>query len=265
MQGDIALSMGLVLAANARLRGLSTPSWPDGSIYLFCNKVDFIGAATKGLFRSKILQSFPDPNAWLNHIQQSGQGVKLRLLQRGDPNISDRNSVGLAGGGPVVLIETHDSKRGAWRSHWQVTKQSAQDRRIWSVTYQESPAPPTPEEVYSSAEIRGELRSALTDAIGFSSAHNMGFDDYLLKGSETLNSARPLENFYHADVVPSGLVDLDNQQILGCCSAAWVFGGMGSWNDVWFEGPDQSDYERVSDRLFNAIMKGVMAATNSSL
>ena len=37
------------------------------------------------------------------------------------------------------------------------------------------------------------------------------------------------------------------------CEAAWVFGGMGSWNDLGFQGEDQQTYERLSHRLFQLV------------
>ncbi len=46
---------------------------------------------------------------------------------------------------------------------------------------------------------------------------------------------------------------------------AWVFGGMGSWNDLWFEGEAQGEYDRVSDRLFQTVNEAIRAAANTSL
>lgn len=237
MQGEIVQSMGLVLAINARRRGYRVPSWPDASIYCFCNRIEFMGRAP--LVESDRQLSFPDPNAWLDHIQRGAGGAKLRVFTRGQPGISDRNSVGLAGGGPVVLVETQGSNRGAWWSAWSVTRQTGSDRRIWSVTYREAEPPTTPDSNSSSAQARTEFEGALADAIQFATSHNMGFDRLLTKARERLKSPQPLENFHASDVVPDGLMDLENSQLLASCSAAWVFGGMGSWNDVWFEGNDQ--------------------------
>jgi hypothetical protein len=52
--------------------------------------------------------------------------------------------------------------------------------------------------------------------------------------------------------------------LLEACQTAWVFGGMGSWNDLWFEGEDQGIYERVSERLFEAVNAGIEQAATSS-
>lgn len=265
MQGTIAQSMGLVLAANAARRGISVPSWPNASVFAFCSKVEFIGTEKRGVFRQRRAQFFPDPAAWLEKIRQDTEGARLRVLSRGDPNISDRNSVGFVGGGPIVLVETLGSQHTVWWSDWKVMNQSAPDNRIWSVVYRQAPPPPPPpEQEHSTADMREELAGALADASQFSAEQNMGFDESFQRASATLNSSRPLENFFYADIVPGELIDLENQQLLASCAAAWVFGGMGSWNDALFKGEDQRKYEQVSDRLFNAVMTGVAVATNSS-
>ncbi|GAB3914442.1 hypothetical protein GCM10011575_44990 [Microlunatus endophyticus] len=48
-------------------------------------------------------------------------------------------------------------------------------------------------------------------------------------------------------------------------SRAWVFGGMGSWNDLGFpdEGVEQ-DYEQLSSTLFAAVLTAITTATNSA-
>jgi hypothetical protein len=43
-----------------------------------------------------------------------------------------------------------------------------------------------------------------------------------------------------------------------------VFGGMGSWNDMGFEGSDQREYDRVSELLFTALNETIQTAANAS-
>ena len=74
----------------------------------------------------------------------------------------------------------------------------------------------------------------------------------------------PLRDHYHGDLVQADLLSLGDLQLFCCAAKAWVFGGMGSWNDVWFGGSDQEDYRELSDRLFSAIVDGLLFATNAS-
>jgi hypothetical protein len=45
---------------------------------------------------------------------------------------------------------------------------------------------------------------------------------------------------------------------------AWVFGGMGSWNDQGFDGDDDRIYRELSDHLYDLLNQGICAAANSS-
>jgi len=62
VQGGIAQSIGLVLAANARRRGLPTVAWPNGSIYQFCKAVRFTGRTSTGPGQ------IDDPDQWLDSL-----------------------------------------------------------------------------------------------------------------------------------------------------------------------------------------------------
>ncbi len=48
--------------------------------------------------------------------------------------------------------------------------------------------------------------------------------------------------------------------------AAFVFGGMGSWNDTGFADREmQARYERVTRQLYIAVMDGLVTAVNASV
>lgn len=53
-------------------------------------------------------------------------------------------------------------------------------------------------------------------------------------------------------------------QLAACALAADVFGGMGSWNDMAFSGPEESEYRALSERLFLAVHAGLRASLNSA-
>jgi hypothetical protein len=52
--------------------------------------------------------------------------------------------------------------------------------------------------------------------------------------------------------------------LLDACQSAWVFGGMGSWNDMAFQGEVQVEYVRMSERLFLTLNEAIQAAANTS-
>jgi hypothetical protein len=53
--------------------------------------------------------------------------------------------------------------------------------------------------------------------------------------------------------------------MLKAAMSAWVFGGMGSWNDMGFPGETQKEYEQVSDKLFDLLNESMEAAATSSM
>ncbi|MFC7378092.1 hypothetical protein [Brevundimonas sp. GCM10030266] len=252
MQGHIAQSIGLTLAANARHQGLAAARWPDASVFLFCKHVRFVRRGTT---------AYADPEQWL---ASTGSGAVLRVASRNNSGLGDRESVGFAGGGPLLIVPT--GTQSAWWSDWQVGDSNAEDRRIWTVTYHETAPPPAPRQPPATAhDGKARLVRALDKAIAFASAQQMGFDDYLAKSTRLLDAPEPLADFYHPDIIPEGLMDLEHAQLFGCAAASWVFGGMGSWNDVWFQGDVRAEYDRVSDQLFSSIIDALVTATNSTL
>lgn len=83
-------------------------------------------------------------------------------------------------------------------------------------------------------------------------------------GLAQLNSECPGKDLYHTDLAPNGVLPIDAVQLLGAVQAAWVFGGMGSWNDVGFEGDDQILYEHLSENLFLSLNEAIVAAANAN-
>lgn len=49
-------------------------------------------------------------------------------------------------------------------------------------------------------------------------------------------------------------------QLLYAASIAWVFGGMGSWNDT---GVNSEEYNNVSNELYNTINLSIVAVANN--
>ncbi|MBD2801615.1 hypothetical protein ID854_14460 [Xenorhabdus sp. M] len=54
-------------------------------------------------------------------------------------------------------------------------------------------------------------------------------------------------------------------QLFNCCRSAWVFGGMGSWNDIYFSDKDiNQEYHSLSDKLFELIHIALLVVSNPS-
>jgi len=47
---------------------------------------------------------------------------------------------------------------------------------------------------------------------------------------------------------------------------AWVFGGVGSWNDVYYQDPEAAaEYAAVSRNLYGAVLLALVASVNSEI
>lgn len=152
-----------------------------------------------------------------------------------------------------------------WTPRWVARHRGHPENRIWSVTYvgqqldaplvQENPGP---------GHATAELRKALHYAREFAArTSHGGWGDLFDEAACTLEQEAP-EIPYHPDLIPSTLDAPVARRLLAAASKAWVFGGMGSWNDAYFEAPDQQrEYESVTSRLYAAVLGAVAAATNS--
>ncbi len=153
-----------------------------------------------------------------------------------------------------------------WVARWEVWNPNAPDRRIWRVTYgrvaEEATTNVNPDDLQS-ATIR--LTQALREIHSFSTKkHCGGFTRCFADALDTLDSGGKNLHGYHQDLAPAGYLSDHARAVLDACQTAWVFGGMGSWNDMSFDGEDQTEYRRVSEQLFQALNQAISDAANQS-
>jgi hypothetical protein len=173
----------------------------------------------------------------------------------------------VGGGGRWLLAVTADKGKNLWEASWEVGNRKAPDKRIWRVRY----GLVAEQAEFSMPKIRTvdavcvQLQEALADIVAFADEHRIeGFGASFRKAIGCFSGDAPSAEVRHKDLVPDGLLDLPAQRILAACQAAWVFGGMGSWNDMGFDGAEQTRYENVSNRLFALLNEGICASANSS-
>ena len=71
---------------------------------------------------------------------------------------------------------------------------------------------------------------------------------------------------YHRDLFPDHCYSEASRRFASMAQAAWVFGGMGSWNDLGFSEPEiHSEFEQISRDLFAAVMLACVASANADL
>ncbi len=270
MNGPIAQAVALVCHGNAALRGAPVPRFfPDNSTCQFCDRVEFVelGGSTPGEAGERVVATTPDE--WFERLKDGGV-VALRLghgSSGGDPPLCDRLTAGFVGGGGQWSIAgVAGRRRSIWAARWDVWNQKAPQRRIWRVTYGcvGEVAGGAPARAPALGRFATRLGRVLGEIAPFARRHDCrafaGCFEAALRTLET--GAGP--SVYHRDLAPRGDLPPEAERLLAVCQQAWVFGGMGSWNDLGFEGPEQAVYERLSEALYRAVNAAIVAAANAS-
>lgn len=270
MNGPIAQIVALTCYGNALLGGQRIePFFPGNSTCTFCDRVSFIVLEKSFLGKAKEKEVAKTPDEWFNFLKSQGaRGIRLSRTPANDPNISDRMSAGFVGGGGTWNMEVLLPKKRSeyWVARWDVWNQKAPENRIWRVTYgRVSSGATADQEPRPLADIATRMTKSLRDIHAFSQKHQCGgFTKCFSDALDTIESKGKNLHGYHRVLAPDGLLSEEAMAILHASQSAWVFGGMGSWNDMGFDGDDQKEYERVSEGLFQTVNEVIAAAANST-
>lgn len=201
---------------------------------------------------------------WLEHLATSGTR-RLTFVDAGasPSGLPEPVAAAFAGGGRWALASDGPSPR-LWRSHWSVQDRSRSDGRIWAVELTGAPQP-RPVPVHGDwATARDSLRQALDAIRGFADTTGLGFwAAWFAEAIELLDAPDPVVP-YNPDLAPAAL-GIESRRLLAAAVKAWVFGGMGSWNDVVpADAGLQDEYDRRTAELYAAVMGAVAAVTNDA-
>ena len=272
MQGTIAQIISLTTHGSVFLTGRPTDGfYPNNSTFKFCEYVRFVDLKKNGAQWDELPYA-EDPPSWFERLKNEG-ATAVRMIyastggqQVGDRKISDRMLVGFVGGGGRWILEVVKS-RGSdfWEVGWKVGDKDRKDQRIWRVTYgriaaNQAPAGNPPNDL---AGLKARLGEILRAIGAFARNHKLdGFAQAFERGLAQLDAADPAGP-YHVDLAPASALPLPAAQLLAAAQSAWVFGGMGSWNDMGFEGEDQETYERLSEELYKLLNATLVVAANA--
>ncbi len=177
--------------------------------------------------------------------------------------------MGFAGGGGSWLVEVgHDNDVDWWEPHWRIGNRRDPERRIWEVDYFRIPVQPAYARAVAADPdpLVQRLKTSLKAIATFARRQNLDhFADVFDAARNRLQAAVPFDNLIHADIDPGNLLTLKGRQILAAAQIGWVFGGMGSWNDVTFPGVIGAEYERLSEELFTVMTDAAIVAVNQGV
>ncbi len=270
MTGPIAQIASLTVYSNAYLFGKEPFSFDlSNSTTQFCERIAYVDWVKK-LFQYGERMIAHNSDDWVKFLKNSGiKSLWLHYVSSQNADLKDRYSAGFVGAGGRWLIEaSYGNKSDYWEARWEVGNKDAPNKRIWIVTYGRISRNDIKRQFQSDslATISKRLEQNLKEIKRFAERHNLKcFGECFEKGLKCLNSSNPPEFVYHKDLLPSSFQNIESLQILCSCQASWVFGGMGSWNDMGFDGEEQEVYEKVSDDLYKTICEAIPAAVNLAL
>ena len=278
MNGELYQVIALASAASAWLRDPSAPSPElDASTYAF------IRSLTYALDDQPPTGSAVEPPeataAWLG-------GLRDRRVDRlwlalpgpstqevGGDAVGEHQLVAFAGAGSWHLLGTATDGSEEWFASWRVGDRTDPNQRIRNVEYRGRRIPELLTPQQPDLEVaRSTLGAALVEIQRFAAERE------LVPWTEVFAAAlarlEPLTAL-SPDAVPAFADDRTAlspahppaaHELFAASEAAWVFGGMGSWNDLGFTDPEENaTYDRLSADLYAAVLGGLLAATNAPL
>jgi hypothetical protein len=272
MHGELAQVIALAAHGSAWLAGLTggrAPRLDSGnSTFQYVRRVRF------ELNEPRLGQPAiaTDVAGWLDGARDRGiERFWLYIPEPGDVGTDgqrapERMLVGFVGPGRSFLLGTSKERPAEiWRGSWDVGNENDPNRRIWHVDYRgervdKGIVPPQ-------ADIPGSgqrLLAALEAAETFAGIQELKDWAAWFVDARRLGHAKDPEPPYHPDMLPAAGFPEPARQLLAMATRAWVFGGMGSWNDLVFDTPEQRDeYERLSAQLYSAVLGAFVAAVNA--
>jgi hypothetical protein len=271
MLTSLAQVAALTIYGNAFLLrpGRVTGFYPGNSTFQGCEFVDFVDLRRDG--SQWVEEAFAsDPLTWFEALRKQGiVTLRLQYGSSGRTQPADRVLAGFVGGGGRWLLEAQMSGASDyWEARWQLGDRTRKDQKIWRVTYARFARnqPPIPPEGLEDLErLLQQFDQHLIAIEQFAREHKLdNFADLFLSARSRLHSDAPHSDQYHSDLTRPEFLPVAACKLLAACQDAWVFGGMGSWNDQGFDAATQPRYEELSEKLYQLLNRAIVVAANSS-
>jgi hypothetical protein len=267
MTGELAQLINLITQYNSGKT--ESDLYSDNSTYQYCNSLKFVCFKKKFFGGYKEVEIAHKTWEWFEYLNKENF-KKLLLVYRPDNSMdSDHKLAGMVGGGGNWFIEAKNSDfSDFWQPRWEVKpNKKDEDNRIWNITYGLS----NPNQKhfdhpkYDIIAQREKLKTTLSKIADFaaSNENTSGWEKTFNNAKAALETETPnLE--YHKDLIPEGSLLKENLQLLIAASKSFVFGGMGSWNDIgWFKDEELTKkYDEISAELYQVMNESIIAAVN---
>lgn len=266
MQLPILRSLAMVAVGNAALAGRDVKGFgPNDPLFRYTAALDFMTPGDA----DQLKRAAASPTGWFEKLRRREcKGLRLHNAPMAQKqrlgHIEERMLVGFVGGGPRWLIETvYGDHSELWEGFDRIGDQKAPNQKIWLSAYiligEAESAPSVDTDVIAAA---GALRSALFAIEPLArQIPNAPFADIFVAARAALDGkdSEPAPDFVrYAGLKPEA------ERLLRAAGRAWVFGGMGSWNDMAVDPSLKAKYDETSAALFAALQRAVLVTANST-
>lgn len=271
MVENLSQRIALVTYGNNFLRNGKLPaSFPEHRTFNFCNKVDFrIFERPFFFMKQKEKPIASNPVEWFEYLLNSGcKSLRVHFKSSADQSFAkDYKLAGLIGGGGSWFIEAvYMGFSNIWIDRWEVTEKDDPDRKIWAVKYAKVYSEvPTIDEQIPQEKTKTELNIILNEIEKFAFSHHLDYwGNQFSQAKAELISDTPGNSDYMKELIPTENYSLTARQLLFASCSAWVFGAMGSWNDLGFNTDEENkEYESLTESLFDKVNRAIISSVNS--
>lgn len=265
MTGSVSNFLSLVSFGNKFLNTLTTSENSYDNIFRNIDQIKFID------FKKSAANTFDEviiadsPYKWFEFLKQTGcKTLKLHFQSSNDYPDEDYKLSGFANAGGTWLIEAvFDNHSNYWTDKWAVISQK-DEPTIWSIKYGiVSKNQPLDSQSYDLIEAKNRLTNILEKIADFAYQYTYPFwVDTFKKSILALNSDNPSIAIMK---IVTKKYSLSSLQLLSSVEIAWVFGGMGSWNDWWFDSEKVNKvYNELTAVLYMSVINAIVTGINSS-
>lgn len=204
-----------------------------------------------------------DPNAWFERLlAEKCLGLRAQWIPSEKGAAEDRKTVVFVGGGGRWVVEAvFEDGSDIWEARWTLGDQAHPQRKIWRVTYGRIAKKwkTAPESQRTLEQVAEWVKLVLQNALEY--AKGIGQQNFAVSFDEALTLLKADRLLPPYGLALEGQLPLEASRLLAAANAGWVFGGMGSWNDIGDESPE---YEKVSGNLFEVLTIALVESVNRS-
>jgi len=262
MNGELAQVVTLVAYGNHFLAG-NDVDLSTNSTFQYLSSIKF--ARYKSNKETKGEEVAGSVNEWFAFLRSNRVSRLWNVAYAWHrPEMPEHIAASFASGVPRAIQADLPDGYELWYPLWQT---GGPREKPWHVEYRGLMF--TDSHVYPSLPVeyvKAKLRKAISDAISFSRKPEVGIGHWaeiFEKALQCLESPVTLMP-YHPDMLPETGFNLEARQVMAAATQAYVFGGMGSWNDMGFAKKGlNNEYQKTTKELYEAVKLSIVIASNS--